>query len=111
MSTPSLTLGSVVPSLIRTYVPVLVGQALAWAVTLGVLAETTVTDEQQAAVSAVAGALLTGIYYTLVRLAEVRWPGVGILLGSTRQPVDYAPGADVAQGRVTTTYVGRHRED
>ena len=104
-----MTLREVIPSLIRTYVPVTVGQVLAWLVVRGVIDTGTITDDQQATVSAVAGAVLTGVYYTVVRLAERRWPHVGVLLGSARQPVAYAPGEDVARGRVAASYVGRHR--
>lgn len=31
-------------------------------------------------------ALIAGGYYTALRLLEVRWPQVGILLGAPRQP-------------------------
>lgn len=104
-----ITLGAVVPSLIRTYVPVAVGQVLAWLVVWGVVPTGGITDDQQAAISAALGAILTGAYYTIVRLAEQRWPQVGILLGSTQQPVDYADGKDVMQGEVVAQYVGKHR--
>lgn len=105
-----MTLGAVVPSLIRTYVPVLVGQALSWLVVWGIVDTGAITDDQQAAVSAALGAVLTGAYYTAVRLAERRWPQVGLLLGSSQQPVDYAAGQDVVDGAVTASYVGRHRD-
>ena len=105
----ALTLGNVVPSLIRTYVPVAIGSLLSLLVTLGVI-PTPLPDDQEAALVTGIVAITIGLYYTALRLAEQRWPKIGLLLGSSQQPVDYAPGADVTQGRVQGTYVGRHRD-
>lgn len=95
----SLVLGSVVPSLIRTYVPVGVGALLSLLVTTGVL-PTPLPEDAAAGVVTAVTAVGIGAYYTLVRLLE-RWkPGFGVLLGSTQQPVDYAAGAKVKSGEV-----------
>jgi hypothetical protein len=37
--------------------------------------------------------LAISAYYEVVRLAEARWPSIGILLGSTRQPTYRADGS------------------
>lgn len=105
-----LPLQTVVPSLIRTYVPLLVGQFLSWLVVLGLVPSGAFSADQQAALSAVIGAVLTGVYYTAVRLAETRWPQVGVLLGSSQQPVDYAAGRAVVEGEVVANYVGGAEE-
>lgn len=96
---------ALVPSLIRTWVPLFVGQLVAWLVTLGIISEGTITPEMQAGLSGFLGLVLTGAYYTVIRLLEQRWPQIGILLGSTQQPVDYASGRDVVEGNIQTTYV------
>lgn len=75
-------------SLIRTYVPILVGlfgPALTNWVGL--------TDVQ---VNAVMVAVITAVYYGVVRVIETYvWPHIGVLLGYVRQPVAYAPPAAV----------------
>lgn len=75
-------IGDLVPSLIRTYVPVIVGAFFAWLVTSGIDVDATA---QTALVTALT-ALLTGVYYTGVRLLEKQWPQLGFLLGINVQP-------------------------
>ena len=70
-------------SLIRTYVPVAVGALVAWLLTLGV----TLDPASETGLTVAGTGLLIAAYYTIIRLAERRWPWVGILLGSTAQPV------------------------
>ena len=68
----------VVPSLIRTYVPLGVGVVASWLATkgLGLDAQT------QAGVIALLTGLITALYYTGVRLLETRYPAIGrVLLG------------------------------
>lgn len=69
-------------SLIRTYVPAVVGVVIAWLATLGINVDTS------ASVALIVGitGLSTAIYYTAVRLVESRWPVLGILLGIARPP-------------------------
>lgn len=66
-------------SLIRTYVPIVVGSALVWLATqLDV-----VIDEQSAAgVVAVAVLVVSAAYYWLARLLESRWSWLSVLLGT-----------------------------
>jgi len=66
-------------SLIRTYSAIWIPTAAAWLAGFGVdlpVDETTM----------VVTSLAVSIYYTIVRVLESRWPWVGVLLGSTRQP-------------------------
>lgn len=70
-------------SLIRTYVPVAVGAALAWlASALGFV----IDEGTSTALTAGFVGLATAAYYTVVRYLERRWPVFGVLLGSRRAP-------------------------
>ena len=70
--------------LIRTYVPIIVGAAVAYLLTLGVEID---AGTQAGAVVALTG-VLQALYYTGVRLLAEKWPSVGILLGVNQAP-DY----------------------
>ena len=70
-------------SLIRTWVPILVG----YLVSLGLL-PASLSDSATAAFTA----LVIGVYYALVRVLETRWPAFGWLLGSPKKPT-YVPPA------------------
>jgi hypothetical protein len=72
-----------ITSLVRTYVPILIG----YLVSLGIL-PSTLSDQATAAFTA----LIIGVYYLLVRLLETRFPWLGWLLGSPKTP-KYAPPA------------------
>lgn len=75
-------MADLVPSLIRTYVPILVGQVAAWLALKGVQLD----DATVVAATAALGGLLSAIYYLLVRLLEQKFPQLGILLGSAKKP-------------------------
>ena len=111
-----MTLGNVVPSLIRTYVPIVVGSLLAWLVAAGVIPTPLGPDAEAGLVTAIT-AVAIGAYYTLVRLLERKFPQLSILLGSTKQPATYSP---TGKGGYWTgqfadmggdDYVGKHRAD
>lgn len=85
-------------SLIRTYVPVAVGALIAWFLTLGLELD----PETEAGLVTGFTGLIIAVYYTLVRLLEQRWPWVGALLGSTRQPQYQGAHAAVADDNGTT---------
>lgn len=69
---------NVVPSLIRTYVPLGVGVGLSYLATRGVHLD----PQAQAGLIALLTAVLTAVYYTVVRLVETRYPAIGtVLLG------------------------------
>lgn len=70
---------------IRTYVPMLVGFLVTWLVAANILDPDTSVTFQAGLVSALT-ALLSGLYYFLVRLLAEKWPGVGILLGVNKAP-------------------------
>ncbi|WP_213452905.1 hypothetical protein [Rhizomonospora bruguierae] len=70
-------------SLIRTWTPIAVGSALAWlASTLGVVLD----DGTSTALTAGAVGLAAAAYYALARALESRWPVLGVLLGTRREP-------------------------
>ncbi len=68
--------------LIRTYVPILVGAAVAWLITRGVAID---AQTQTAAIVALTG-ISQAVYYTAVRYLAKRWPAVEILLGVKSAP-------------------------
>ncbi|NEA22603.1 hypothetical protein [Actinomadura bangladeshensis] len=78
-------------SLIRTWVPIGIGNVLAWlAVHFGVIvdADSSTQFKLGAAAVVVAG------YYAVARLVEERWPAVGrflVALGLRRAPATYGP--------------------
>ncbi|HLR95689.1 MAG TPA: hypothetical protein VK053_14280 [Jiangellaceae bacterium] len=69
-------------SLIRTYVPIVVGALASWLLTLGV----EVDAEAQAGLVVAMTGVLQAIYYAAARWAETRWPWLGVLLGSRAKP-------------------------
>lgn len=68
------------PSLKRTLVPIVVGVVGASA--LGRLVDEVALVELTVGV-------IAALYYTVLRVVEMRWPQFGVLLGSTRQPWYY----------------------
>lgn len=76
-----------VTSLIRTYVPILVGQLAAWLALKGVQLD----DAAVAGLVAFVGGAISAVYYLVVRLIEQKFPQAGILLGSTKKP-EYTDG-------------------
>lgn len=71
-----------ITGLIRTWTPTAVGAALAWLLTLGIELDPTA----QAGLITGLTAVVIAVYYALARLLESRWPWLGVLLGSTKQP-------------------------
>jgi hypothetical protein len=81
---------SVLPSILRTLVPLAVGYFAAWPVAkwLGL------TDEQ---VTSLITAVITAVYYLAVRLLEQVAPQFGWLLGYASKPV-YVPPSEATKG-------------
>jgi uncharacterized membrane protein (DUF441 family) len=75
-------MGDFVTSLIRTYVPIIVGAIISYLATKGL----TLDESAAAGLTAFLTALFSGGYYLIVRLLEQKFPQVGILLGSTKKP-------------------------
>ncbi len=70
-------------SLIRTAVPAAVGAAPAWlAAEAGIVLD---ADSGTALTAGVVALAMAG-YYALVRVAEARWPWLGVLLGTPAAP-------------------------
>lgn len=75
-------------SYIRTYVPIVVGAVLTWAARRWGI----VLDEATSAqASIVAVAVVTAVYYAVVRLLEQAWPAAGRFLGAKAAPVYERP--------------------
>lgn len=83
MSTTSPTLNDRATGLIRTYVGYGVGAVLAW---LLVHTGLDLTGPFQVALLVLLVAIVTNAYYFVVRLLEVRFPIVGVLLGIPKAP-------------------------
>lgn len=84
MSAPSA------PSIVRTLVPVVVGQIAAYLATIGVI----LPEDVMAAVTVVLGFAFTSVYYIVVRWLEQKWPKLGALLGWASVPSGYTPAKD-----------------
>lgn len=80
-------MGNFVTSLIRTWVPIIVGAVVAWLTSRGVDIE----PEQANGLIAFLSALFSGVYYLAVRWVEQRFPQVGWLLGQAKQVKYTAP--------------------
>lgn len=72
-------------SYIRTFVPYGIGALLAWVLTTVAL---DLRGEFELALTAFLVALVTNVYYLLIRFAESRAPWLGVLLGWPKMP-DY----------------------
>lgn len=81
MSTPSA------PSIIRTLVPLAVGQIVAYAATLGLK----IPEDVEVALAVILGFALTTVYYLAVRFLEQKFPKLGALLGWAAVPASYTP--------------------
>jgi hypothetical protein len=86
------TMNPLVASVIRTLVPVAVGQVASWLLLLNV----TLPSSAQEGLGAFLGGLLTAIYYVGVRVIEQQWPQFGLLLGLTASPDTYSKGDPAA---------------
>lgn len=74
-------------SLIRTWVPIIVGSVGAWLVAHGIGLDPSTAVGATAALSG----LFSGVYYALVRLVEAKFPALGALLGHTAKPTYVKP--------------------
>jgi hypothetical protein len=77
------------PNLIRTYVPVVVGAVVAWLTARGIHVNAGTTSQAIIAMTAV----FTSAYYTIARVVEEKFPGLGaVLLG--HRPAQAVAAAD-----------------
>lgn len=74
-----MTIRDYTVSLLRTLVPALVAYVLAGLAAAGV-------EVDGAALEIVLTGVILGAYYSLLRVAERRWPAVGVLLGWPAAP-------------------------
>lgn len=73
------------PSIVRTIVPVAVGQVVAYLVSIGVV----VPEDVEAALTVILGFIFTSVYYLAVRWLEQKFPKIGALLGWAATPDGY----------------------
>lgn len=84
----SNTVAALWASIVRTFVPIIVGSVVGWFVTLGIPLD----DKFQGLLTLLVSAILTGIYYVAVRLLETYvTPKFGWLLGLAKTPAIYTP--------------------
>lgn len=76
------------PSLVRTIIPIAVGQIVAFVATLGI----EVTPDQEAAFTTVLGFVAAALYYLTIRFLEQKFPWMGALLGWAATPDGYSHG-------------------
>lgn len=69
-------------SLIRTYVPIIVGALASYLLTRGV----NIDANAQLGLVTFLTALLQGVYYLIARLLERQFPQLSVLLGSNKVP-------------------------
>ena len=74
-----------VTSLIRTYVPIIVGTVVGWLAAKGI----TVDSNAVAGLTAFLSGFFSAVYYLVVRVLERRYPQLGWLLGAAKKP-EYA---------------------
>ena len=79
---------AVVASLLRTFVPSVVGAILGWITSTGI----EVDPELKGLLTVLLMAGFTGLYYAAVRFVEEKLPWVGILLGYAKSPDSYSKG-------------------
>lgn len=72
-------------SIVRTLVPLAVGQIVSFFASIGV----ELTDDQQTAFTTILGLLVSVAYYLAVRWLEQKFPKVGVLLGWASTPDGY----------------------
>lgn len=82
-------MNSLLPSIIRTVVPIVV-TAIA---TFLAAANIDLGPEGYSALTAFLGALIGAVYYVVVRFLEQKFPWVGNFLGSAKKPVYTEPAA------------------
>ena len=76
---PKEKMQDLILSLRRTLVPIVVGFLLAQAARAGF-------DIPADQLTGVIEALITGVYYSVVRFIEMKYPGAGIMLGAMKAP-------------------------
>lgn len=99
-----MTFNDLIPSLIRTYVPIIVGALAGWLAALNI----NVTDDTKAALVLGISGLASAAYYTAIRLLEKRWPWFGSLLGLAKSPDSYSKGDPIpvqSSNRTIPSYV------
>jgi hypothetical protein len=85
--TGSTDTSNIAPSMIRTWVPVIVGSLISWVANLGIH----VSAQYQGILIVTMTAAIIGLYYTAVRYLETKFPVLSMLLGSAQTPVYIAP--------------------
>lgn len=68
-------------SLIRTYVPIVVGAVIAW-----ICRKLGIVEPDTTALATAFTVVVIALYYGLARLLEKRWPSFGVLLGVPKEP-------------------------
>lgn len=97
-STPisgSTPLRDLIPSIVRTVVPILVSQIVALLGMLGVI----LPEDASAQVANLVGLMVGSLFYVLVRIIETKYPKIGLLLLFIKVPVYVDPTKTVDEQR------------
>lgn len=90
MSTPAA------PSIVRTLVPVAVGQIVSYFATIGL----TIPEDVETSLTVILGFAVTTVYYLAIRFLEQKFPKLGALLGWAATPGEYARDHEVVESDV-----------
>jgi hypothetical protein len=88
-----MTLADFGASLVRTYVPIIVGMVLGWLTAHGL----GISGSDAISVTAGLTGAIAAAYWLGIRLLEAKWPALGIFLGRAAAPT-YGPPAAAAPG-------------
>lgn len=75
-------MNNLIPSLIRTYVPIIVGSVAAWLLSKGIVLDQNATN----GLILFLGGILSAVYYLVARVLEHKFPQFSWLLGSAKAP-------------------------
>lgn len=86
-------MNNILTSVIRTVVPTIVGSITGFLAARGI----NVDEGTKAQLTAVLSTIFTGVYYVVARYLETKFPKLGWLLGSPKQPV-YGEPLELSKG-------------
>lgn len=88
--------GTLVPSIVRTVTPIVVGATLTLLIAIGVELPEDMETELLAAIGLLITAIVQTVYYVVARLLERKFPQLGVLLGLPKTPDAYSSDAEPA---------------
>lgn len=74
-------MNDLITSQIRTFVPLAVGALVTWLTTKGIK----INPTDASSIVPFLTAVFSGLYYSIVRILEIKWPKFGWLLGQAKK--------------------------